>query len=39
MNAKPYVLRVVRYQREGTRLKYQAKILPFINSLARRICT
>lgn len=39
MNAKEQVLRVVKYQREGTRLKYQAKILPFLDALCSGAAT
>ena len=33
MDVKQHVLRVVKYQREGKRLKYQTKILPFLDAL------
>ena len=33
MDTKQQVLRVVVYQRDGKHLKYQAKILPFLDAL------
>lgn len=39
MNLKQHVLRVVKYQREGKRLKYQAKILPFLDALCSGAAT
>ena len=39
MDVTQQVSRVVRYQREGKRLKYQAKILPFLDALCSGAAT
>lgn len=39
MDIKEQVHRVVSYQREGKRLKYQAKILPFLDALCSGAAT
>jgi hypothetical protein len=39
MDLKQQVHRVKRYQREGKRLKYEAKILPFLDALCSGAAT
>lgn len=39
MDSKQQVLRVVVYQREGKHLKYQSKVLPFLDALCSGAAT